>query len=86
MAAEQECQIGGLPVSMCACRKHRGGRTPEEEAATDRRGSSRSFRAQFSGSCSDCGGEIRPGDVVRYGAGRFGGSLLGPCCAGDSDE
>lgn len=41
MAEEETCGTTELPVSMCACPKHRGGRTPEEEAAHKARAAAR---------------------------------------------
>ena len=38
---EEECPLTELPVSQCACPKHRGGRTPEEEAIQQARTAAR---------------------------------------------
>ena len=78
-SAEEECSITELPVSMCACRKHRGGQTPEEQAHADAK-PSRPFVAQWGGVCADCGIEFQAGDLVRFSASGRTGELLGPCC------
>ena len=78
--SEQECELTDLPVSMCACRKHRGGQTPEEQARRDAK-PSRAFPAQWPGECVDCGAPFRQGDMIRFSASGRTGELLGPCCS-----
>ena len=80
MSAEEQCAVTELPASMCACRKHRGGQTPEEQARVDAK-PSRQFPAQYPGECVECGSSFREGELIRFSARGQTGDLLGPCCS-----
>lgn len=68
---EKLCELWELPVSSCGCPRHRGGRTPEEEAELDRviYGPGPWFFAEYRGECARGEHEFAPGTAVRYDGG-----------------
>lgn len=68
---EEVCELWELPVSMCGCPRHRGGQTPEEEAAETYRPSPW-FAAQWPGECARCHLPFPEGHLVRYDGGNDG--------------
>lgn len=68
---DQLCELWELPVSSCGCPRHRGGRTPEEEAELDRviYGPGSWFFAKYHGECARGEHEFAPGTAVRYDGG-----------------
>lgn len=83
--AEERCDDTLLLVTACACKKHRGGATPTEQAATDRRTETpRSaygpvFAARWDGECAGCGMAFDAGNDVRYVNGEL---VAADCCGG----
>lgn len=81
------CDDTLLLVTACACKKHRGGTTPVEQAAVDSRTETpRSaygpvFAARWDGECADCGMAFDAGDDVRY----VNGELVAVDCCGGID-
>lgn len=88
------CDTTELLVDECACREHRGGRTPQEEAAAE----DASLRerllsgadghhwwaAKYSGRCFGCGQWFPVGAAIRSNDRQNG--FIGECCAeGDGD-
>lgn len=68
MIEEERCELGDLPVSMCACRRHRGGIAPGDRVAE----TSTPFVARYSGRCDVCEGPIEEGEtIVRLTSGGY---------------
>jgi len=64
---EERCGTTELLVSACGCPQHRGGRTPQEEADTDRQPGPW-FVASYAGVCSNDSEGVHyfnPGEYVR---------------------
>jgi hypothetical protein len=76
---EPQCELWDLPVSMCGCPTHRGGQTPEEEAAEYGMRPSPWWTAQHHGWCERGDHAIRPGDQARFDGGRDGGLECQAC-------
>lgn len=53
-ATIERCDLTDLLVDQCGCRIHRGGQTPAEEAARDRK-PGRWIPARYPGTCTCCG-------------------------------
>lgn len=60
----ERCDLTDLLVDQCGCKDHRGGQTPDEEAARDRRPGPW-FPARYPGTCTRCGGEFADNDDIR---------------------
>lgn len=57
-----ECPLTDLPPDQCACRNHRGGSAPAEEAITT---VGQPFLASYAGPCArGCSGGLQPGDEI----------------------
>lgn len=65
------CKRTELLVDQCGCVDHRGGHTPDEEAASVPAGPW--FTARFAGYCPRCGSEYSAGDRIRARAYAAGG-------------
>lgn len=61
MTAEAECALWELPVSMCACPKHRGGTAPAEEPIAT---VGQPLEARFDGPCEGCERGVREGQMI----------------------
>lgn len=88
MSGEERCEDTLLLVTACACRKHRGGATPAEQAAADRRTETPRFStgpvfpARWDGECADCGKAFDAGDDIRY----IDGDLVAVDCCGGAER
>ena len=89
------CDRTDLLVSECACRDHRGGRTPEEEAASDAVALRQRLlsgvdghhwrEAKYPGRCSGCSEWFQVGTAIR--SNNDGAGWLAECCTeGDTGE
>jgi hypothetical protein len=67
-STEPRCETTELLVSQCGCRRHRGGRTPEEAAELDRviYGPGPWFFARWGGWCERGCHRFVVGTAVRY--------------------
>lgn len=77
------CDLTDLLITSCACRKHRGGHTLDEETAVlrDELLADGWLRAKFAGSCASCGQPYPVGAAIRYMAGdSWESSWRAECC------
>jgi hypothetical protein len=65
MTAAERCERTELLVDQCGCVDHRGGCTPEEEAASDRQPGPWITARYGDGRCTRNGCEISTGDRIR---------------------
>lgn len=68
MTTTERCETTELLVAQCGCRKHRGGKTPAEEAAAVRArllDHPAWFAAQYPGVCERCGTTFGVGAAIR---------------------
>ena len=95
-APEERCELTELLPAQCGCRVHRGGQTPQEEAATEvsqvrsrllgRLGDPRWRAAIYPGACSTCNTRFDVGAAIRV-RGRFDraamndSNWIAECCA-----
>lgn len=90
------CDLTDLLVDQCACKNHKGGRSPEEEAAAERArvrarllgndGDPRWFAAVFPGTCGRCGDRFDAGTAIRMRDDLFSetasdSNWIADCCA-----
>jgi len=70
----ERCELTDLYPAECACRHHRGGRTPQEEVELIQRNGQVVGRrptgpdwlpAMYAGLCPVCSEDIRPGQFIR---------------------
>lgn len=65
------CELTELPVESCACRHHRGGKTPlEQQDAAREVWAGRVFLARFPGHCAVCEEPVAPGEQIVSAGGR----------------
>jgi hypothetical protein len=80
---DPQCPRWDLPASMCGCPAHRGGKTPQEEAAAEREHFTPSnwFTAARADWCVRGEHDTDPGDTIRYDGGRDDGIECRGCCS-----
>jgi hypothetical protein len=91
--ADTRCDLTELLVEQCACKQHRGGQAPDEQATAERLatrarllgGLNSWFAARFPGSCLTCGGPFEEGDAI-LSAGFNARKYIADCCPGEDDR
>jgi len=83
MVTTERCELTELLPAECACRKHRGGQTVDEQAR-DQRTDRGWFEAQYVGKCVGCDEPFPPGTRIRYSERHQG--YLAECCAEEADS
>lgn len=86
LANDERCELTELLVEQCGCAKHRGGRTPQEEANAEalHDPSGRWIEARYPGRCAECGKPFQPGTRIRASRSDVP-HWIAECCAEEDD-